>query len=181
MKKNMKSVREKLTVTVSTDPFQNLESFESSINADINPAIYLAIDPGKANGVCGYDEKYYTKFMVTVQSVDMVRFLTLFKRIELCVTEGYKLYPNKTREQIYSDMETPRVIGRIESWAEQNKVKLEMQPASIKPTGYKWIGQKPLPKSNPLNHQLDAHVHFMHWGIKAGKIPIPNLAERLKK
>lgn len=160
---------------VSTDPFQNLESFKSSINDDHNPAIYLSIDPGKANGICGYDERFYTKFMTTIKATQMVKFLMLFERVKLCVTEGYKLYPNKAHQQIYSDMETPRVIGRIESWAITNNLVLIMQPASIKPTAYKWMGQKPLPKSNPLNHQLDAHAHFMYWGIKNGKIQVPNV------
>lgn len=131
---------------------------------------YLAIDPGKANGVCGYNAEYQLAFMFTIRDEDMLKFLDCFEAIEQCICENYTLYPNKAMKQVYSDMPTSRVIGRIEGWAARNKVTLTMQPASIKATGYAWIGKKPLPKSNPRNHEWDAHVHFMYWAVKNRKI-----------
>jgi|SRR5882724_1327340 len=154
------------------------ERFEETVNSDHNPVLYLGIDPGRANGVCGYDARYYVVFMYTINSLDMVHFLAQLKKVKKCVIEDYLLYPDKMKQQVYSDMETPRVIGRVESWAEAQNVELIKQGASIKSTGYKWIGRKPLPKSNPLNHELDGHVHFMYWAVKNGKI---NAADLLRK
>lgn len=145
------------------------------VNQEINPVLYLAIDPGKANGVCGYDAKFYPVFMLTVPADDMVDFLEQFTAVTVCITENYLLFPSKTKSQIYSDMETPRVIGRIEGWASRHRVKLVMQAPNIKTLGYKWIGKKPLPKSNSLNHQLDAHVHGMYWAVRNGKVNAADL------
>jgi hypothetical protein len=139
--------------------------------------IYLSIDPGKSNGVCGYDADYALLFMITVKSSEMIMFLQQFKNLKKCILEGFTLFPNKAKEQVYSDMETPRVIGRVESWATIVGVELIKQAPSIKPTGYKWIGEKPLPKSNPKNHSLDAHVHFMYWAIKGGHIDARSLVK----
>lgn len=168
----MCSSSEEGLVLVSRTEF---DRFEGTVNAEINPVIYLGIDPGKANGVCGYDARHYVVFMCTVNSLDMIHFLAMFKKVEKCIIEDYLLYPNKANQQVYSDMETSRVIGRVESWAELHHVEVIKQGASIKATGYKWIGKKALPKSNPLNHELDAHVHFMHWAIKHGKINAADL------
>lgn len=146
-------------------------------NSDI-PVVYLGIDPGKANGVCGYDENFYIQFMWTIPSDDMTLFLNTFKHIKKCVVERYKLYPNKAKQQTYSDMETSRIIGRIEYWAESNQIDLIMQGANIKNTGYAWLGLKALPKSDPRNHEFDAHVHFMYWAIRNGHVNLRDLIKR---
>ena len=157
---------------------EDLGKLGSVVNEDHNPVKYLAIDPGKANGVCGYDAKYYPVFMYTVPADDMVRFLDLFKTVETCVVEGFNLYPNKAKDQFYSDMETSRVIGRVESWAELRHVTIVRQGANIKATGYKWVGTKALPKSNPRNHEMDAHIHFMYWAVRNRKINASDLIKR---
>lgn len=158
-----------------------LNNFQIAVNAPENPVKFLSIDPGKTNGVCGYDAKLYVVFMMSVDANDMVQFLDVFDNLDKCIYEGYKLYPNKAREQYYSNMETPRVIGRIEAWAERKKIELIEQAATIKATGYLWIGQKPLPKSNPENHKMDAHVHFMYWAVKNRKIDAKDLLKRVAK
>lgn len=154
---------------------EEFDRIKGTVNSDENPVKYLGIDPGKANGICGYDARHYVSFMYTIQSEDMVDFLDLFKKVNTCIIENFRLYPNKSREQVYSDMETSRVIGRVEAWAYKLDLRLIKQGADIKPTGYKWLGKKPLPKSNPLNHELDAHVHFMYWAIKNGRINAADL------
>ena len=155
-----------------------LANLSSVVNAEENPVIYLGIDPGKANGVCGYDAKYYVMFMLTIQADDMNMFINQFTKVKTCIIEDYRIFPGKEKQHIYSSLETPRVIGRVEAWAETNKIELVKQGAHIKETGYKWIGAKPLPKSNKNNHKLDAHVHFMYWAVKSRLI---NAAELLKR
>lgn len=144
-------------------------------NEEKNPVLYLGIDPGKDNGVCGYDAKFYLQFMFTINADDMTMFLHAFKNIKTCVIEDYLLYPNKAGDQIYSSMETSRVIGRVEAWAEHNNVELIKQGASIKKTGYLWIGKKPPSKSDPRRHEMDGHIHFMYWAIKSGRVPAESL------
>lgn len=156
-----------------------LEHLKEAVNAPENPVVYLGIDPGGSNGICGYDVDYYLVFMLTVQAADMVMFLHQFKKVQKCVLEGYWVYPGKQNDHVYSDLETPRVIGRIESWAETHGVEVIVQPAAVKATGYAWIGQKVLPKSNKNNHQMDAHVHFMFWAIKFGHIDAHTLLRKV--
>lgn len=168
---------------VSTDPGERLSPeylshLNTTVNNEQNPVMYLGIDPGRANGICGYDAKYYLQFMLTVHADDMVMFLNQFQHIATCVIEGYRVYPHKLRQHIYSDLETSRVIGRVEGWATRGKITLVVQGADIKSIGYKWIGKKPLPKSNRKNHELDAHVHFMYWAVKNGRIPAHSLVDK---
>lgn len=154
-------VREEHGVTVNTEQQNNVE--------------YLSIDPGSKNGLCGYDANFSLVFMTTVFAKDMIMFMQQFKNVKKCICESYRVYSHKAKQHINSDLETVRVIGRIEHWAGVNGIELIMQPATIKNTGYKWLGQKPLPKTNPLNHQMDAHVHFIYWGVKSGKIKLEDL------
>ncbi len=149
---------------------EDFKSLHETVNAPSNAVKYLSIDPGKANGVCGFDSRYYLQFMYTVREEDMQRFLECFEAVTLCIVEDFKLYPNKSQQQIYSDMLTSRVIGRIEGWAARHRVELIKQGASIKKNGYAWIGKKPPSKSDPTNHMKDAHVHFMYWAIKNRRI-----------
>jgi len=170
-------------VTVNIAPAERLTEeylahLKETVNATENPVNYLAIDPGKANGVCGYDEKFYLVFMLTIQAADMNLFVHQFDNIKTCIIEDFKLYPNKTRTQHYSDMETSRVIGRVESWAELKDVELVKQGATIKTTAYAWLGEKPLPKHNPKNHMMDAHAHFVYWAVRKGFINARDLLKR---
>lgn len=155
-----------------------LDKLKEFVNSELNPITYLAIDPGKRNGICGYDARYYLQFMYSVDEADVIQFLERFEKVEKCILEGYKLYPNKANQQIYSDMLTSRVIGRVETWAERHDVEIILQGANIKVTGYAWIGEKPPPKSSLKNDPMDAHVHFMYWAVKNGHI---NATELLRK
>jgi hypothetical protein len=160
---------------------ERLRQYHETVNGTHNPVHYLSIDPGKANGVCGYDAKFYPVFMATIKAVDLLVFLKQFEQLQKLIMEGYRVYPGKEKAHIYDDLETPRVIGRVEAYCETHDVPLVMQAATIKATGYAWIGEKALPKSNPLNHEMDAHVHFMYWAVKNGKIPAKRLLEKEKK
>jgi hypothetical protein len=178
MIKSTINVKGVLGVIVSTEgrlTEEWLRHLNEAVNAEHNPVKYLGIDPGKSNGICGYDDKFYPQFMLTVLADDMVMFMHQFKKVETCVIENYILYPNKSKEQRYSDMQTSRVIGRVEHWAEVRKVNLVKQPAAVKASGYAFIGKKPLPKSDKRNHELDAHVHLMYWAVSKGKIDAKTL------
>lgn len=149
---------------------EGLEHLKTAVNAEHNPVAYLAIDPGVSNGVCGYDAKYYLQFMYSIHEGDLAEFLDLFEFVDKCIIEDFVLYPNKAQHQTYSDMPTSRVIGRIEDWGRRKKIDVIKQKATVKTTGYKWANKQPLPKSNPMNHALDAHIHFIYWAVKNGRM-----------
>lgn len=157
-------------MTVARLTEKQFEQYKEAFNATENPAVYMGIDPGKSNGVCVYDERYYLLAMLTIHADDINMFINNLEHIKICVVEDFVLYPTKAQKQHYSDMETSRVIGRIEAWAERAGVELVKQLATIKTTGYLWIGQKPPKKSDPKNHMMDANVHFMYWAVKNNKI-----------
>jgi hypothetical protein len=170
------SVRKDIvTANIENLTDEYLTRLKETVNAPNNPIIYLAIDPGAANGVCGYDVKCYPQFMHTVASEDMVKYLEIFTEVKKCILEDFLLYPDKAKHQTYSDMVTSRVIGRVEAWAERREVEVVKQGAKIKKTGYMWIGEKPLPKSNSKNHVMDAHVHFIYWAVRKGLISASSL------
>lgn len=154
---------------------EGLKAFEETVNDDYNPVVYLAIDPGKNNGICGYDIKCYLQFMYTIQEEDIAEFLDIFKHVRKCIVEDFVLYPHKAKQQVYSNMLTSRVIGRIEDWGRRKELEIIMQKATIKETGYKWAGKQPLPKSNPASHALDAHIHFIYWAVKNKKMHAKDL------
>lgn len=158
-----------------------LAKLETLVNFEENPVTYLAIDPGESNGISFYSSKYELMAMWTVKQKDMIKFLKQFKNVKLCVVENFLLYPNKANQQRYSDMKTSLVIGRIEAWAETNDVQVVKQNANIKKNAYMWMGQKPLPKSNPMNHEMDAHAHFIYWAVRTGKISASSLLKNFSK
>lgn len=156
-----------------------LEHLKEAVNADFNPVKYLSIDPGKANGICGYDAKCYLVFMLAVHADDIMMFLEQFEKVDTCVLEDFTLYPHKAKEQIYSDMETSRVIGRVESWTQRKKVTLVKQGAKIKAVGYAWIGEKPPPRDKTKKRdKMDAHVHFIYWAVRNRLISARDLLKK---
>lgn len=159
---------------------ENLAHIKEVVNAEQNPIEYLAIDPGKMNGICGYDAKYYLLFMLVIHADDVVMFINQFEKVKKCIIESYRVFPNKAKQHIYSDLQTPRVIGRVEAWAETNEIELVKQPPTVKDTGYKWIGERPLSKSNPRNHALDAHVHGMFYFVVTGRVKLEDIMRKNK-
>ncbi len=147
-----------------------LAHINSVVNNEQNPVTYLGIDPGNATGITGYDEKFYLQFSLTLKPEDVGVFLDNFYHLKTVVYEGFALFPNKAKQQIYSKMTTSQVIGRIKTISELRGFEVVEQQSTIKNTGYKYLGKKPLPKSNPQNHTMDAHVHFMYWAISKGKL-----------
>ncbi len=152
-----------------------IEKLSEIVNNENDPIVYIAIDPGKSNGVCGYNALGHLQFMTTIDERDLLKFLGIFKRVNKCITENYLVYAHKAKHHINSDVLTLRVIGRIENWCELNNIPLVKQLAAIKSTGYKWLGKEPLPKSNPANHKWDAHVHFVYWGVMKGILKAKDL------
>lgn len=126
---------------------------------------YLSVDPGEANGIAGYNDKAQLQFMQVVTYDGLTRFLGQLDYVEICICEEYRVYPHKAQKHIYNKLLTPRAIGKVETWAELHGVRLIMQAATHKGTGFKYLGKKEPPRSNPLSHAIVAHAHFTYWAV----------------
>lgn len=137
------------------------------------PVKYLGIDPGESNGLAAYDESAKLIWMKTVGLSRLTDFLS--KKVEFAtgaffIIEDYMVYPNKAQQHIYSNLATPRAIGRLEAFAEERGIKIVKQKAAIKSIGYKYIGKKPPTHSDPTSHVQDANVHAVYWLVNNGII-----------
>ncbi len=159
----------------ATFDMSRIDFFTSAVNAEQDPVLYLSIDTGEYNGVCGYEEKAYIKFAEVISLSDLSVFLRCFKTLKKCIHESFFLFPHKAKEQIYSNMPAVRAIGRIEDWAQTEKIPLVAQQPSVKATGYKWLGKKPPTKSSNKNDTMDAHVHFIYWAVRNKVISVSDL------
>lgn len=124
---------------------------------------FLAIDPGKRNGIAAYNEYGLMQWMRTVLYDELTNFLRKQEEVKVVILEDYTVFPHKAKQHIYSDLITPRAIGKVEGWCEARNIKLVKQGSSYKAMGYKYLGKKPLPKSNPMNHAVDAHAHGIYY------------------
>lgn len=128
---------------------------------------YLAIDPGETNGIAAYDENGVLLWCRPIKHADLTDFLLdiekLFAPLQLIIVENYLVYPNKAKQHVYSKLTTVRMLGEIDGFAKARGIKVQKQNATIKNVGYKWMGRKPLPKSDPMNHAFDAHAHGLYW------------------
>lgn len=128
---------------------------------------YLSVDPGESNGLCGYDIDGRLLWMATTKLRDLARFIEELRNVHTCIIEDYKIHPHKAQDHIYKDVVAIRAIGKIENWIERYNIKEFKQPNKHKTTGYQYMGKKPPPKSDPRRHELDAHAHFLYWGVNS--------------
>lgn len=98
----------------------------------------IAIDPGGAH--VGWCEALV--FDDGVVDVDHIAELTpqgathaaerVFPNADVVVIESFRLYPDKAKMLVGSEMETSQLIGVLKYLARKHGCKLVMQPASIK-------------------------------------------------
>lgn len=128
-------------------------------------ASYLAIDPGKANGWATFDEQGNG---ITMGQCNVLGLLQLLDETtaHTIITEDYRLYPWKRDEQIWSRLDTVRVIGMIQYFCWKNNRNFILQEPNIKSIGYMWAGLQPA-KNHKNSHERDAYVHGVYFLQKA--------------
>lgn len=127
---------------------------------------YLALDPGKTTGWASFDEQGNG---ITMGQVDVLGLIELLDETtaQTIITEDYKLYPWKRDEQIWSRLDTVRIIGMIQYFCYKNNRNFVLQAPSIKSIGYMWAGITEA-KSHKNSHERDAYVHGVYFLQKAG-------------
>jgi hypothetical protein len=129
---------------------------------------YMAFDPGGTTGVAAFNSSGEILWMNTVPGEEVTDLLdsTDLSNCEVFIIEEYRIYPNKFQKHIYSSVETLQYIGAIKNWARKKNIKVVEQKANVKSSAYKWMATRPRPKSDPLNHALDAMVHGVFYLVK---------------
>lgn len=127
---------------------------------------FLALDPGKTTGWATFDEQGNG---LSMGQADVLTFLELLRDTpaQVIITEDYKLYPWKRDEQIWSRLDTVRLIGMVQYFCWLNNRKLVLQMPNIKSIGYMWAGISEA-KSHKNSHERDAYVHGVYFLQKAG-------------
>lgn len=129
-------------------------------------AHYLAIDPGKTSGWATFDEAGNGITMGQASTEELIKLLQE-TTAKVLITEDYRLFPWKAKEQIWSKLDTVRLIGMIQLWCYLHNLQLFLQDPNIKSIGYMWAGI-PKAKSHKNSHERDAYVHGVYYLQKAG-------------
>jgi len=127
---------------------------------------YLATDPGKTSGWATFDEQGNG---ITIGQANIQDFIKLLETTEakIIITEDYMLFPWKAKEQIWSKLDTVRVIGMIQYICYKRDIELVLQDPGIKGIGYYWAGI-PKAKQHKISHERDAYVHGVYYLQKNG-------------
>lgn len=140
---------------------------------------YLSLDPGLSTGYATFDTAGDLITFGTLKggSEDLYPFLRrLVFKLALeqalkysldVIVEDYKLYPWKAMSQVWDSLETVRLIGAVQFWANLHEFPIHLQEPNVKGIAYKWAGIT-VPKNHALSHETDAFVHGVYFLQKAG-------------
>lgn len=149
---------------------------------------YIAIDPGKTNGIAAYDKEGNCVWMYEVKYDGIIQFLKQVESsmmdfstgIKAVIIEDFRLFPHKRTEHNFSDLATARVIGRIEAFCEDRDIKLVKQMPDTKTTGFAYLGQKEPSRGAKLAHAAVANAHGTYWLLNSGIMSGRKLLENRK-
>lgn len=124
----------------------------------------LAVDPGEGNGwvkmnfkgqILDMGNEPHTHFAQFIMDIgeDLPYYV---------VCEDFRLFRGRAIQQAGSKMITVRMIGMLEFYCAQNKVKFILQPANIKPMAMKYTKIRPH-GAHKDNHHIDAIYHGIYF------------------
>ena len=142
--------------------------------------VLLGIDPGKTTGWAIAELNLDTKVIKPTDFGDSTdpTGLELFdkmKEADYIIVESFLVDPRFARSGAfdYDSMIAPQVIGSLKTLAAQLKKEIVMQPASVKPVGYGFLGKK-YKKGKKGMHRWDALAHVYYYAVKHLQA-LPNL------
>jgi len=127
--------------------------------------LWLSLDPGKTTGWATFYPEGTNDDMGWM-GIDETRKFVREGIWEGIICEDWKLRPEAAKFMVWSDMPTSKLIGYIEGVCAERDIPFILQQPAVKPNAYKLAGRKSLPKSNPMNHAMDAYVHGVYYMIK---------------
>lgn len=147
------------------------------------PGIVMAWDPGGTTGVCVAAWNRQTPGTFKVLYDNVVLWPTRLRRIrelideyepETTITESFRLYESKAKDQIGADFPSCQVIGIIEAYLYMTGLNLPIyQPAAIisgKPPVQILLEHQPL--LHHSEHGRDSYKHARYWIAKQHTKPV---------
>lgn len=129
-------------------------------------AYYLALDPGKTTGWATFAQDGSGLTMGQVNVMDLIKMMDNTPA-RVIITEDYHLFPWKKNEQVWSRLDTVRLIGMIQYWCFKTNRQLILQDPNIKTIAYMWAGLKKA-GLHKNSHERDAYVHGVYYLQKQG-------------
>ena len=134
--------------------------------------LILALDPGEHSGWCLMDQAGNPHRMGTAKGAELYAVLEKEKDvIDTIVCESYRVFSHKLNAHAQSDLKTSRMIGAVEHFSSTHKIKLVMQPPTIKKAGYGWLRITP-PSKHSESHVYDAFAHGFYYCVRQGTAKI---------
>lgn len=133
--------------------------------------ILLGIDPGGTTGWAQAElqEDMEIKPINFGESKDITgqELIPMIDGSDIIVVENFLIDPRYARSGAfdYDDMIAPQVIGAIRTLCSQRDKEIVLQPASIKPVGYGYLGKK-YRKGKKGMHKWDALAHLYYYAVK---------------
>jgi hypothetical protein len=132
----------------------------------------LGIDPGKTTGLAVIIIDLETKkaridHAGVSMDITAIEYRDLIENADVIVVEDFKVRPNKAKGGSFdwSPMETPKVIGSIQTLAALIEKKVVLQQPTVKPMGYGFANMKYV-KGKPGTHIQDAAAHAMYYAVR---------------
>lgn len=141
--------------------------------------LLLGIDPGKTTGwaqaTLGDDREIKPINFGDSTDPTGLELLEMIKESDHIIVESFLIDPRYARSGAfdYDDMIAPQVIGAIKTLAAQVGKGIVMQPSSVKPVGYGFLGKK-YKKGKKGMHRWDALAHIYYFAVKNLRA-LPNL------
>ena len=135
----------------------------------------LAFDPGETTGIVAaeltgprtykYIEAWQVKWSERFSIKYLINALTSFPG-SVIVCEDFHLYATQAQNQINSYFPSVKVIGIIETWANEYGISVFLQPASARvSTNIPDIDKS---KLSSQKHARDAYQHMRYWVLTKG-------------
>jgi len=132
----------------------------------------LGIDPGKTTGLVVLLINEETKKATldkawTSGDLTAIEYNDDLKLADYIVVEDFKVRPGKAQKGSFdwSPMETPKLIGSIQTLAALLGKKVILQQPTIKPMGY-GFARMLYKKGKPGTHVQDAAAHAMYYAVR---------------
>lgn len=138
----------------------------------------LGIDPGKTTGLAVILINPETKKATldkawTSEDLTGIEYNEFLQAADHIIVEDFKVRPGKAKGGSFdwSPMETPKLIGSIQTLAALLGKKVVLQQPTIKPMGYGFAHIE-YKKGKPGTHIQDAAAHAMYFAVKQ-KLALP--------
>jgi len=139
----------------------------------------LGIDPGKTTGLAMIEINPETKKPRLIEAracmdVSGIEYNDWLKEADHIVVEDFKVRPQKAERGSFnwSQMETPKIIGSIQTLAKLLGKTIVLQQPSVKPMGYGYAHMVYV-KGKQGTHIQDAAAHAMFFAVKK-KLCLPS-------